>query len=284
MGELEAAAARGPGAQSPPARARSSEQQQHHAGAGRRRRTVRALSRLARRLLQTLRGARQRRREGAEVEDDEGGFRRPPERDRAQAGGAGGGARLSWGALSPVPAASSGDPRPLTPGAQGLKNHGNTCFLNAVVQCLSHTELLAAFLLLALPDQQGPPGPASGSASGEVTQHLAALVRALWTLEYTPQLSADFKVGRGRGRRQGEGLLLEGAPGAAEREAPGLTLRATCSPPRKRPSAVTPRGRAPKGTSPPARVRTGWQARSLLNSARPSPPPETKLSTLSVRT
>ncbi|KAJ6655036.1 hypothetical protein lerEdw1_006089 [Lerista edwardsae] len=196
MGELKAAAARGPGAQSPPAGARSCEQP-HHAGAGRRRRTVRALSRLARRLLQTLRGARQRRRrEGAEVEDDEGGFRRPPgpERARAQAGGAGGGgARLSWGALSPVPAASSGDPRPLTPGAQGLKNHGNTCFLNAVVQCLSHTELLAAFLLLALPDQQGPPGPASGSASGEVTRHLAALVRALWTLEYTPQLSADFK-------------------------------------------------------------------------------------------
>uniref|UniRef100_A0A8D2ILM1 ubiquitinyl hydrolase 1 n=1 Tax=Varanus komodoensis TaxID=61221 RepID=A0A8D2ILM1_VARKO len=95
----------------------------------------------------------------------------------------------------PPPGASSGDPRPLTPGAQGLKNHGNTCFLNAVVQCLSHTELLAAFLLLALPDQQGPPRPGSGSGSGsgEVTQHLAALVRALWTLEYTPQLSADFK-------------------------------------------------------------------------------------------
>ncbi|XP_015271996.1 PREDICTED: ubiquitin carboxyl-terminal hydrolase 43 [Gekko japonicus] len=115
---------------------------------------------------------------------DEGGFRRLAGPERAQPGG-GGGARLSC----PAP----GDPRPLTPGAQGLKNHGNTCFLNAVVQCLSHTELLATFLLLALPDQQGPAGPGSGTASGEVTQHLAALVRALWTLEYTPQLSADFK-------------------------------------------------------------------------------------------
>ncbi|XP_062977595.1 ubiquitin carboxyl-terminal hydrolase 43 [Elgaria multicarinata webbii] len=205
MGELEARETLGPGAQPPLGRARGCEHP--HAGAGRRRRAVRALSRLARRLLQTLRGARQqrRRREGAEAEDDEGGFkRRPgpgpgPERERGQAGG-GGGARLSLGALSPPPAAaaaaaaaSSGDLRPLTPGAQGLKNHGNTCFLNAVVQCLSHTELLAAFLLLALPDQQGPPGLGSGTASGEVTQHLAALVRALWTLEYTPQLSADFK-------------------------------------------------------------------------------------------
>ncbi|XP_061472478.1 ubiquitin carboxyl-terminal hydrolase 43 isoform X2 [Rhineura floridana] len=198
MGELEAGEKLGPGAQSSPGRTRSCEQ--HHAGAGRRRRAVRALSRLARRLLQTLRGARQqRRRQSAEAEDDEGGFKRPPgpERDRGQAGG-GGGARLSWGALSRLPAAGSGDPRPLTPGAQGLKNHGNTCFLNAVVQCLSHTELLAAFLLLAFPDQQEPPGPGAGTTSGEVTQHLAALVRALWTLEYTPQLSADFKLPPGQ--------------------------------------------------------------------------------------
>ncbi|XP_048343357.1 ubiquitin carboxyl-terminal hydrolase 43 [Sphaerodactylus townsendi] len=194
MGELEAGEeALGPGTQCPPDDARSCQPHHPHAGSGRRRRAVRALSKLARRVLQTLRGARQRRRESAEPEDDEeGGFRRPPgpERERGQAGG-GGGARLS----GPQPAAGSGDPRPLTPGAQGLKNHGNTCFLNAVVQCLSHTELLAAFLLLALPDQQGPPpppGPGSGTA-GEVTRHLAALVRALWTLEYTPQVSADFK-------------------------------------------------------------------------------------------
>ncbi|RMB95037.1 hypothetical protein DUI87_28479 [Hirundo rustica rustica] len=30
-------------------------------------------------------------------------------------------------------------------------------------------------------------------ARGEVTQRLAALVRALWTRDYTPQLSAEFK-------------------------------------------------------------------------------------------
>ncbi|XP_063148668.1 ubiquitin carboxyl-terminal hydrolase 43 [Candoia aspera] len=188
MGELEADDKLGPGTQNPLGRARSSAH--HHTGAGRRRRAVRALSKLARRLLQTLRGARRRRGEGAEAEDDEGGFKRPPGPDHGQAGG---GVRLWLGALSPPPAASSGDPRPLTPGAQGLKNHGNTCFLNAVVQCLSHTELLAAFLLLSLPDQPRQPRPGSKAASGEVTQHLAALVRALWTLEYTPQLSADFK-------------------------------------------------------------------------------------------
>ena len=97
------------------------------------------------------------------------------------------------------------------PGVVGIRNHGNTCFINAILQCLSFTDILAEYFVLdtykgdlkrkkklqAITALYKRSTNSANSADfcgrGEVTEQLATLLKSLWSLQYDPEISIRFK-------------------------------------------------------------------------------------------
>lgn len=93
------------------------------------------------------------------------------------------------------------------PGVVGIRNHGNTCFINAILQCLSYTDILAEYFVLdmykgdlkrkkklqALTALYKRSASADFCGRGEVTEQLATLLKSLWSLQYDPEISIRFK-------------------------------------------------------------------------------------------
>lgn len=90
--------------------------------------------------------------------------------------------------------------RSKVPGVIGIRNHGNTCFINSILQCLSYTEILAEYFVL---DQYKHDlrrrrrlsafTRAHATGRGELTEQFATLIKSLWSLQYDPEISDRFK-------------------------------------------------------------------------------------------
>jgi len=90
------------------------------------------------------------------------------------------------------------------PGMVGIRNHGNTCYMNAVIQCLSNTEFFTEYFVTNELQDTICAAQKAGSTCA-VTKQLSRLLSSLWTCDYSYGVSGAFRAVVGQNAVQYQG-------------------------------------------------------------------------------
>ncbi|KAH9513173.1 Ubiquitin carboxyl-terminal hydrolase 31 [Bulinus truncatus] len=98
----------------------------------------------------------------------------------------------------------------VTPGTIGIINHKSSCFMNAVLQCLSNTDSFTEYFVKDffkndLKNSKNGKKGVFQTNHGEVTEQLAKLLKSLWTGKYSDEISKEFKSVVGKVNAQYKG-------------------------------------------------------------------------------